>query len=874
MTRAHTSATRQESKTGPARKPAVEPLEGRLLKTLVTGLPVVAAARARQQQVDTLLAKARVQSVLAVTGTGLIDRSGAVLPTAGTPQLRVRPAALRVAKPAKPPAVTPPSLPGATKIIDLSIGGATGKIAQPLGVNIGSMTAYAQGNSINNLVTQGGGFELGNGRVIVHAVAGSTNGTLVVDGSWMWGTLGYAAAVGQRLVGSTGANAAGAWTITAVRDQLDAAGGATGNVLISVAGTFASLPVSTDTFFVEMIGSASQKLADSVWPSGSGAVARDLSVARGGAASARMTFGPLGAGGLADNFVSLGYYFGADAGAGRNVLQQGHSYQLSFWATTTTAGATAHLSLYQGKNGGMTDVALVADGQWHQYAFTVAATNPVVYENGIASIRVHAANGAVNVDDVKLTDLSDQIAPGNPLSKQVVSLVKEYGFSELRYWHPEFRFARFDDLIGRPEDRPLIVGLNDNYDPQFGLPEMLQLAKETGTEAWITIPTTWTAQEVHNLMEYLGGAATTAYGAKRVADGHAGSWFADLNGIKFEAGNESWNGIFSPNAYVPFAPYFERAQDMFHDFKTDPLYAANAGKLELIVNGWQWVPWYTEQAIAHVPDADAVDVSAYTGGPNTEMPINQLLGGVMSQQVHDNAWQLPSTIFGKKVYVYEEAAGELQGTLSAATESAYATSLGAGLAVARNAMQLTRDYGITDQNLFTMFQRGNNLPNGYALGHFGLFTDLTTAGTNMRPVALAAKLLNRAKGTILASSLTGGWAVDGTSAVGAAATTQAADAMVTFDGANLVVTMFNNTVADLQNTDFHFTLPATIGGKAVTADWSKATFNVLSGPTVASNNETTQTVAIKAGQYSHGTSEVYAALAGHSMGSLVIPLIF
>jgi hypothetical protein len=188
-------------------------------------------------------------------------------------------------------------------------------------------------------------------------------------------------------------------------------------------------------------------------------------------------------------------------------------------------------------------------------------------------------------------------------------------------------------------------------------------------------------------------------------------------------------------------------------------------------------------------------------------------------------------------------------------------------------MQLSRDYGISVQNLFAMFQRGLNLPAGYVLGHYGIFTDLGTAATNPRPIALGAKLLNQASGQILSSSLTNGWVVDSTSTIPAATTTQAADAMVTFDGANLVVTFFNNTIADNQNTNFHFSLP-TINGQVVTADWSKATFQVLNGPSVGSNNETTAPVQIASGTFAHGNREVYAALPGHSMASLVIPISF
>jgi hypothetical protein len=41
---------------------------------------------------------------------------------------------------------------------------------------------------------------------------------------------------------------------------------------------------------------------------------------------------------------------------------------------------------------------------------------------------------------------------------------------------------------------------------------------------------------------------------------------------------------------------------------------------------------------------------------------------------------------------------------------------------------------------------------------------------------------------------------------------------------------------------------------------------------VASNNETSYTAKLSAGEYSRRGNELYAALPAHSMGSLVIPL--
>lgn len=813
----------------------------------------------------------------------VFDRTLLADSTSGTsPLKRSRPPEATVKVP-KPPQgieiVRPPALPGITRQVDLAIGNATGRTQQPLGLNVGSMSAWAQGNAVNNLITQGGGFELANSRVLLHAAAGSTGNQLVVDADWMWDAVGRSAMVGSVLTGSTGANRHNAWQIVAAQPQLDSGGNATGRTVLTIAGAFAVPPVATDSFFVELLNQSRHPLSDHTSTWGDATVVRDVSTARSGSASARISLGQIagGAGEGGANGGVLTYYFGADATAGRNVLRQGHTYQFTFWAKAATGGgggsASYTLNLWQGANGGNISAPLIADGQWHPYALTVVATNPAVYENGIGSIQVKGANAQVHIDDVRLIDLNDQL-PGTSLSQETVSLIKDYGFKGLRFWHGEMRWARLDDVIGPQESRSMLAGLWETFDAQFGLPEMLQLARETGSTPWIVIPTMWTPEDVGNLMEYLGGSAQTEYGAKRIADGQADSWFSVLPGIRFEAGNESWNGIFAPNAYYPFEPYWERAEEMFQNFKSDPLYAANAAKLELIVNGWQWVPWYTEQSIKNVPSADAVDISAYTSGPSTEMPLNQLLGGVLTQQMSENKSQLPSTIFGKKVYVYEESMGELQGSITKETESAYATSLGAGLAVMRNAMQLSRDYGISIQNLFTMFQRGLTLPNGYSLGHYGIFSDLGTAASNPRPIALGAKLLNQASGQILASSLTSGWVVDSTSTIPLARTTQAADSLVTFDGSRLVITLFNNTIADLENTNFHFSLPSTLHGKAIAADWSRATFKVLTGPTVGSNNETTAPVGISDGTFTHGLREVYAALPGHSMGSLVIPITF
>jgi hypothetical protein len=786
-----------------------------------------------------------------------------------SPLRRIRPGDARGVTPPDGSVLTPPVLPGSTKVVKLNLFGASGKTAKPLGVNIDQLTSYAQGNAINSIIPHVGTFELGSGRIMVHTAAtGSTTSKLVVDSSWIFSKIGLSTPVGQYITGNTGANAHRSYLITDVQEQRDAQNNLTGRVVITIDGSFAFTPIDDNSFFITLKNYSNVPLADRIDSVGNVAVVRDNGTAHSGQSSALFTFGA-GTG----NTGTMQNWMGADNLAGRNVFQKGHTYQMSFWAKTS-GPATATPSLYQGGNHKSSTINLIADGEWHQYTLTMTATAAETYGNGIVNLLISGTSTQVNIDDLKVIDLTDQYSEDSTISKTVVDLINDYGFSMMRFWHPNLLPATLDDLIGPAEARPTVIGPSSNYSPQLGLPEMLELAKATNSTPWIVLPTTWSPDEMHNLLEYLGGDVNTVYGAKRAADGHADSWFTDLPGIKLEAGNESWNNTFAPYSYSPFEPYFERAQDMFHAVKSDALYTSEvAGKLKLIVNGWQWVPWYTKTSQDAVPAADAVDVSAYTSGPNTQMPIKDLLGGVMSQSLQENSTHYPSYIFGKEVYVYEEASGELGNTVSSGLESAYKTSLGAALAVIRNSMVLTRDFGMSTQNLFTMFQRGLYMSNGYALGHYGIFSDMGTADTNPRPVALAASLLNRASGTIISSTLTNGWVVDAASPIAGARTTQAADALVTLDGNKLVITLFNNTVSDSLNTAFNLVLPEVLAGRTINPDWNNASFTVLSAPSVASNNETSANVTLGAGQFTYKANELYAALPAHSMGSLVIPLL-
>lgn len=784
---------------------------------------------------------------------------------------RLFPAAAAAAAPLyiNPDATAPLGGGDLSRQVDLSIGAATGRQASPLGVNIGPRDAYSQTNTLNDLLTQNGGFETASGRIPFQAAAGSTDLELVAQAAWAY-NLDAASLVGQRLTGTTGANAGLLFRIVSVREQRDAFGQTTGNLILATDARFVAPPANADVFALDVVNYGAWKLADNISGWGNSLITRSVSVAHTGSASAQIVFG--GGSGAKDNYASLTNWYGADSGAGRNVLLPGHTYDMTFWVKSAQP-ALAQVVLKQGNIAGGQEFSLPGDGQWHQYTLTVASSSStaIKYENGEASLGFYGNNATVYVDDWHITDRTDTISAGDPISKSMRDLITAYGFGELRYWHPQLRFATFDQLVGPRDARQAVLQANDVYAPQFGLPEMLQLAKDTHTTPWIVISPLWTPTDVQHLMEYLAGDVSTPYGALRAADGHPGSWLDEFSVIKFESGNESWNGTFFPYSFYPFESYFTITESLFRSFKATPQYQANPSRISLIVNGWQWVPWYTNKAIDLTPSADAVSVSSYTGGPNADMDMRALLGNVLAMPVNEIAGQYPPEIFRKKVYVYEENAGELNGTVPSDKESAYATSLAAGLTVARRAMLNMRDYGITSQQLFTLIQRGDNTPNGFALGHYGLFNDMTTSASNPRPVALAARLLNHARGDILATTISNSWMVDAT-ASGQAATTAADDAMVTLDGQRLVVTLFNNTVDDAQSATFHFTLPAQLAGGCFKVDWTNVTCQLLAGD-LAANNETTSNIQISDGNVRHVGRDIYLTLPAHAMGSLILPLV-
>ena len=74
--------------------------------------------------------------------------------------------------------------------------------------------------------------------------------------------------------------------------------------------------------------------------------------------------------------------------------------------------------------------------------------------------------------------------------------------------------------------------------------EFLELCELVHAEPWYVVPLAYSPAEMTHLIEYLAGPATSTYGAKRAARGHAAPWTDTFTQIHLELGNEAWNSVF------------------------------------------------------------------------------------------------------------------------------------------------------------------------------------------------------------------------------------------------------------------------------------------------------------------------------------------
>jgi hypothetical protein len=267
----------------------------------------------------------------------------------------------------------------------------------------------------------------------------------------------------------------------------------------------------------------------------------------------------------------------------------------------------------------LTNAVLNVDGEWKEYTVEFPGKPPAGAAEPFAI--GSSESGTLFIDNV--TIVQNDGPPPYGFYPEIVDTIKRFQPSTLRLWVLQGNSGPgcgFDDALGYPETSNLKFREQrgaETVDP-VGLHQQLMLCQQAQTDPWIITSTMFSAQEQKDLIEYLAGPTDSPYGKKRADLGQTTPWTEVFDRIKIEMGNETWNGMFSPQGFSGKPEiYGAYSEFMFQQMKSSPYF--DDEKFELVVNGWVAQPqnnnWgWGARVLRNTPSADAIDVAYYTGG--------------------------------------------------------------------------------------------------------------------------------------------------------------------------------------------------------------------------------------------------------------------
>ncbi len=400
--------------------------------------------------------------------------------------------------------------------------------------------------------------------------------------------------------------------------------------------------------------------------------------------------------------------------------------------------------------------------QWQDYSYSFSASEDGTYI-GPAQVVFSIAGASAYLDDVSLTE---QAAPDNPTAfrNAVVDTLRQLKPGVLRYMDSGADFgSSIDNMLAVPYARQRSgygEGSTEQDDVPMGLPEFLTLCQAVGAEPWYTVQAGISTTEMQNLIEYLGGGASTPYGSIRAAEGQSAPWTSVFPKIHLELGNEMWNlSSFEGEGMNNPVAYGNRVATIFGAARASASY--NPSSFDLIMGSWEANPWTTQQEMANSSGYDSVDVAPYqyytlsdvssveaVFGPMFAQPeqLDSGTNSVMAQQAQIVA---AAGLSPANLEVYEVNLSTVFGTVPQSALDPVVGSVGAGLAVADHMLLMMRDLGITTQNMYALPEYENGFSNT-ATGAteevplWGTVVDMGGETNLKRPQFLAEQLANQA----------------------------------------------------------------------------------------------------------------------------------
>ena len=646
----------------------------------------------------------------------------------------------------------------ATGVTNINIPGTTQVgSAQRLGINIGGQTFYDSGQLLRNLTFRNPGFEGETFRTIMHCVAVTVNSCTDSDIYAVWPANFVQGARFEFIYGNALGQTGTVYSSTAANYY--------GNTGVTIYFQALSTPPKIGDFVtVEMQVPGNAQAG--WWTSTNGGASlatefQDLSPNSPGKQALRINAAGSGQSAEVDSYF--------DSYAGRSFVQMNGTYKLTFRAKGTGGSNEVSVSVSRVTGSGTQTYLsqnITLSPYWQDYTLSLSPSEKGS-SIGTVALKFQLAQSSMLLDDVALTA---------PAGSQNPTAFRDEVVSTLQALHPGT--IRFQDANGASlgggidnEIAPAFARTRSGFSEQeterddisIGLHEFLQLCQATGANPWYIVPVGISTSEMQNLIEYLGGASNTPYGAKRAALGQTAPWTSVFSKIYLEIGNEVWNDAIFHGAAMPNpAAYGNHASTLFAAARSSTSYAPNS--FSLVLGSWGAVPYWTSQEMANSANYDMVDAAPYlfnslndtssveaVYGPMFAQPesVDSVPTGYMYQQAVAASASGTNGVKPAGLAVYEVQLGTQSGNASQQNINAIVPSLGAGIAVVEHMLLMMRDLGVTTQNLFALPEYSNQFQNtaGGASETSPLYGAVVDMGgqTNLRrPIFLAEQLANTA----------------------------------------------------------------------------------------------------------------------------------
>lgn len=444
------------------------------------------------------------------------------------------------------------------------------------------------------------------------------------------------------------------------------------------------------------------------------------------------------------------------------------AFRLAFKAKGVGGANQALVSVRRGTGTPYLSQTVQLTGDWADYSIPFTAAEAATI-SGTVSVSVSATGQSdLLLDDVSLRQTDGSPANPTEFRDAVVEAIAGLNPGILRYVNWQNMGNSLDNEIAPPFARmrsgySVYSTTENNFMP--GLHEFLVLCEHLDAEPWYCIPATYSTTEIANLMEYLGGPATTPYGALRAARGHADPWTGVFSRIHLEFGNENWNNsAFRGSVISQSVPCGERASELFAVIKQSSYYTAP--KFQCLLGGQAGNPGLNLQLHNASSQHDTLNLAPYlssrvdsfeTGG---EVDNEKLFAPLFAEP---EWWSTnPSPTSGLVAFtrnqiqassrpvplaIYEVNLHTNQGSISQAALDAFTPSVGAAIAVSGHMLTMLKELGMRDQCFFslaghrTTWTATDGLPRSSAL--WGAVLDMGRTDRK-RPHYHAVRMMNEA----------------------------------------------------------------------------------------------------------------------------------